>query len=66
MARPRQPDIAEHNRVQIEYFEHAGKDAMRPTSTPYVERQVDALVGFAGLAAGDHIFDVGGSVRCSV
>jgi SAM-dependent methyltransferase len=58
MAGP-QRDIAEHNRLQIEYFEHAGKEAMRPTSTPYVERQVDTLVGFAGLAAGDHILDVG-------
>jgi SAM-dependent methyltransferase len=59
MARPTEPDIAEHNRLQIEYFEHAGKEAMRPTPTPYVERQVDALVRFAGLAAGDHILDVG-------
>jgi ubiquinone/menaquinone biosynthesis C-methylase UbiE len=59
MARPSHPDIAEHNRLQIEYFEHAGKEAMRPTSTPYVERQVDALVSFAGLVAGDHILDVG-------
>jgi SAM-dependent methyltransferase len=59
MARPTQPDIAEHNRAQIEYFEHAGKEAMRPTSTPYVERQVDALVRFAGLAEGDHVLDVG-------
>jgi SAM-dependent methyltransferase len=59
MARPAQPDIAEHNRLQIRYFEHAGKEAMRPASTPYVERQVDTLVRFAGLAAGDHILDVG-------
>ena len=59
MARPTQPDIAEHNRAQIEYFERAGKEAMRPTSTPYVERQVDALVRFAGLAAGSHVLDVG-------
>jgi SAM-dependent methyltransferase len=59
MARPSHPDIAEHNRFQIEYFEHAGKEAMQPTSTPYVERQVDALVSFAGLVAGDHILDVG-------
>jgi SAM-dependent methyltransferase len=59
MTRPTQPDIAEHNRAQIEYFEHAGKEAMRPASTPYVERQVDALVRFAGLAAGDHVLDVG-------
>ena len=59
MVRRTPPDIAAHNRAQIEYFEHAGKEAMRPTSTPYVERQVDALVRFAGLAPGDHILDVG-------
>jgi SAM-dependent methyltransferase len=59
MARPARPDIAEHNRLQIRYFENAGKEAMRPASTPYVERQVDTLVRFAGLAAGDHILDVG-------
>jgi SAM-dependent methyltransferase len=59
MARPMQSDIAAHNRAQIEYFEHAGKEAMRPTSTPYVERQVDELLRFAGLAAREHVLDVG-------
>ena len=59
MPRPTQPEIAAHNRAQIEYFERAGKEAMRPTPTPYVERQVDALVRFAGLAAGDHVLEVG-------
>jgi SAM-dependent methyltransferase len=59
MPGPRQPDISEHNRAQIEYFEHAGKEAMQPTSSPYVERQVDALVRFAGLADGDRLLDVG-------
>ena len=59
MADPTQLNIAAHNRAQIEYFEQAGKEAMRPTSTPYVERQVDALVRFAGLTAGDHVLDVG-------
>jgi SAM-dependent methyltransferase len=59
MARATEPEIVEHNRLQIEYFEHAGKEAMRPTSTPYVERQVDALIRFAGLAEGDHVLDVG-------
>jgi SAM-dependent methyltransferase len=59
MTRATPPDIAAHNRAQVAYFEHAGKEAMRPTSTPYVERQVDALVRFAGLAAGEHVLDVG-------
>jgi SAM-dependent methyltransferase len=58
-ARVTRIDVAEHNRGQIEYFEQAGKEAMRPTSTPYVERQVETLVRFAGLAAGDHLLDVG-------
>ncbi len=58
-ARVTRTEIAEHNRGQIQYFEHAGKEAMRPTSTPYVERQVETLVRFAGLAAGDHLLDVG-------
>ena len=50
----------EHNRKQVAYFEQAGKEAMRPTATsPYVERQVEELVRFAGLNAGDRVLDVG-------
>jgi SAM-dependent methyltransferase len=49
----------EHNRAQIAYFEHAGKRAMQPTSSPYVERQVDELVRFSGLAEGERVLDVG-------
>src|SRR5215207_7888239 len=52
-------DIEEHNRAQIEYFEHAGKRAMRPTSSRYVERQVDELVRFADLVEGERVLDVG-------
>jgi SAM-dependent methyltransferase len=51
--------IQEHNRAQIEYFEHAGKRAMQPTSSPYVERQVDELVRFANLRDGERVLDVG-------
>jgi SAM-dependent methyltransferase len=52
-------NVEEHNRAQIEYFERAGKRAMRPTASPYVERQVDELVRFAGLTDGERVLDVG-------
>jgi SAM-dependent methyltransferase len=52
-------NVEEHNRAQIEYFERAGKRAMRPTASPYVERQVDELVRFAGVARGERVLDVG-------
>jgi 2-polyprenyl-3-methyl-5-hydroxy-6-metoxy-1,4-benzoquinol methylase len=50
---------ARHNRAQIEYFERAGKHAMRPADSHYVQRQVDRLVDFAGLVSGDRVLDVG-------
>jgi len=52
-------NVQKHNRAQIEYFEHAGERAMRPISSPYVERQVDELVRFAGLIEGERVLDVG-------
>jgi SAM-dependent methyltransferase len=52
-------NVEEHNRAQIEYFEHAGERAMRPTSSSYVEHQVNELVRFAGLVEGDRVLDVG-------
>jgi SAM-dependent methyltransferase len=51
--------IQRHNRAQIAYFERAGKHAMRPTGSPYAQRQVDRLVEFAALAPGSHVLDVG-------
>jgi SAM-dependent methyltransferase len=51
--------LERHNRSQLEYFERAGKHAMRPTDSTYVRRQVDRLVAFAGLAAGERVLDVG-------
>jgi SAM-dependent methyltransferase len=51
--------LERHNRAQLEYFERAGKHAMRPTDSSYVQRQVDRLVAFAGLAAGERVLDVG-------
>jgi SAM-dependent methyltransferase len=52
-------DLERHNRAQIEYFERAGKHAMQPSATPYVERQVDRLVAFAALSRGERVLDVG-------
>lgn len=49
----------EHNQAQIEYFERAGRNAMRPTSTPYVERQVDELMKVAELHRGERVLEVG-------
>jgi SAM-dependent methyltransferase len=48
-----------HNRAQIEYFERAGKHAMQPSFAPYVQRQVEHLVRFAGLEPGERVLDVG-------
>ncbi len=51
--------IEHHNRAQIEYFEHAGKHAMRPSDSTYIRRQVDRLIAFAGLVPGERVLDVG-------
>jgi SAM-dependent methyltransferase len=52
-------DLERHNRAQIAYFERAGKHAMRPSTTPYVERQVERLTTFAALSRGERVLDVG-------
>jgi SAM-dependent methyltransferase len=52
-------DIERHNRAQVEYFEQAGKKAMKPVSSPYVTRQVEELVRFAGLSSRERVLDVG-------
>jgi 2-polyprenyl-3-methyl-5-hydroxy-6-metoxy-1,4-benzoquinol methylase len=49
----------EHNREQVRYFERAGKEAMRPVGTPYVERQVQELCAYAELLPGERVLDVG-------
>jgi SAM-dependent methyltransferase len=51
--------IEEHNRVQLEYFERAGKHAMKPSAAPYVMRQVAELARFADLSAGERVLEVG-------
>jgi SAM-dependent methyltransferase len=52
-------DIEQHNEAQLRYFERAGKRAMKPSATPYVQRQVDQLVRFAELSKGERVLDVG-------
>jgi SAM-dependent methyltransferase len=52
-------DIERHNEAQLEYFERAGKRAMRPSATPYVRRQVDQLVRFGELSEGERVLEVG-------
>jgi SAM-dependent methyltransferase len=59
MTKSNRASLDAHNRAQIEYFERAGKHAMQPAATPYVRRQVDRLVAFAGLSPGERVLDVG-------
>lgn len=59
MRRRERIDLERHNRAQIAYFERAGKHAMRPSATPYVERQVERLATFAALSRGERVLDVG-------
>jgi SAM-dependent methyltransferase len=51
--------VERHNRAQIDYFKRAGKHAMEPTESHYVQRQVDRLAACAGLSAGERVLDVG-------
>jgi SAM-dependent methyltransferase len=51
--------IEAHNEAQRRYFEENEKRRMRPSGSPYVERQVDELVRFAGLHPGERVLDVG-------
>lgn len=57
--RRRAIDVERHNREQVDYFEQAGKEAMRPIDSQYVRRQVDELVQFAGLTPGARVLEVG-------
>lgn len=59
MADPSRERVERHNRAQIAYFERAGKHAMRPTDSHYVQRQVDRLVDFGDLVPGELVLDVG-------
>ncbi len=51
--------IERHNEQQREYFEASTKRTMLPTDTPYIRRQVDEAVRFAGIRPGERVLDVG-------
>ncbi len=59
MKEPDAARIERHNRLQRGYFEVGTKRTMLPAATPYVSRQVDALLAFAGYRAGERVLDVG-------
>jgi SAM-dependent methyltransferase len=50
---------ARHNREQRAYFEGAPKRTMLPADTPYVRRQVSALLDFGGIRPGERVIEVG-------
>jgi hypothetical protein len=50
---------AAHNAAQRRYFEETEKPRTVPTGSPYVRRQVDELVRFAGLEPGQRILEDG-------
>lgn len=52
-------DVEAHNAKQIAYFSGETKRTMRAVDTPYVQRQVDRLILFAGLEPGMRVLDVG-------
>lgn len=51
--------LEEHNTLQRSYFSSTPKPRMAPHRTPYVDRQVDAMIRFARLQPGQRILDVG-------
>ncbi|HQR47585.1 MAG TPA: class I SAM-dependent methyltransferase [Thermoanaerobaculia bacterium] len=53
------PDVAAHNAAQRRYFEETPKPGMVPADTPYLNRQVDEIVAFAGARPGERILEVG-------
>lgn len=48
-----------HNQKQIDYFSSRTKKTMVPETTPYVLRNTDKLVNFAGIQPGDSVLEVG-------
>lgn len=50
---------SEHNQQQTDYFSAGVKPTMVPEGTPYIERQIDEVVRFAGIAPGDRVLEVG-------
>jgi SAM-dependent methyltransferase len=48
-----------HGEQQKHYFEHSFTGDMSPKATPYIKRQVDELIAFAGLTRDQLILDLG-------
>ena len=60
MTRWQSEQVATHNRGQIDYYATPDrKPRMYPNRTPYVVRQVDHLLRFAGLTPGTRVLEVG-------
>ena len=59
MIDPQPTQIEQHNRRQRQYFEQTWKRTMQPAGTPYLRRQADEVMRFAGVAAGQHVLEVG-------
>lgn len=51
--------IEAHNQRQRTYFERARKRTMEPAQTPYIRRQVEQMLQFAGIEPGHNILEVG-------
>ena len=59
MTKARESVVAEHNVTQRNYFEATVKPTMIPSETPYLRRQVDAVVKAAQLTANSRVLEVG-------
>jgi len=51
--------LEKHNQVQIRYFENTYKPRMAPQESPYLRRQVEHALRFAGLRPSQSILEVG-------
>jgi len=51
--------IPEHNATQLAYYGAGIKQTMVPCATPYVRRQLDRFLAFAGIQPTDRLLDVG-------
>src|SRR5262245_28044482 len=56
---PARTDAAAHNRMQRAYFEAADKQTMRPSSSPYVLRQIRRMEEYAELGPEQSILEIG-------
>ncbi|MBI4854374.1 MAG: class I SAM-dependent methyltransferase [Acidobacteria bacterium] len=52
-------NFEEHNTRQIRYFEKIIKPSMVPSNSPYLKRQINELLQFAGISKQDHILEIG-------